>query len=212
MNERVGPAGIASERGRSSPDDASILSAVGRGDVRVFDVLVDRHKDALFAYLRYRIGGDAHEAEDLLQEVFLRVFRSARRGEFAGRSAVKTWLFAVANNCITDHLRARRRRSRVESAPGPSREWCGAGEGRIVAETPLDAAIEAESRQRVVWLLAQLPEPQREVVAMKVMGGLTFAEIAEATGCPVPTIKSRMRYGLSKIQRILTRKKEAGHA
>src|SRR4051794_270796 len=111
------PAEAAADAGELS--DAEVLRRIADGDPTPFDFLVDRYKHRLFSHIRRRIN-DPHRAEDLTQEVFLRLFRAARgRGYSPVQASVVTWLFTIANNCVIDHLRAESRRP---AAPGPSTE------------------------------------------------------------------------------------------
>jgi RNA polymerase sigma-70 factor (ECF subfamily) len=172
--------------------DAAALERIARGDLGAFDVLVDRYKHRLFRHIRRRIA-DPHKVEDLTQEVFLRLFRAARGGAYAaGRSRVVTWLFTIAGNVVTDHLRAEGVRASVRLA----RE-------EIESEDPHDAAAAREGESRVRRLLLEIPEAQRAVVELHVLDGLTFADVAELVGAPVPTVKSRLVYALRKLKRNL---------
>jgi RNA polymerase sigma-70 factor (ECF subfamily) len=197
------------DRPSSSIEDAAILAEVARSDFRRFDVLVDRYKVRLTAYLGHRVP-DRHHAEDLAQEAFLRMFRAARMGGYSGRAAVfSTWLFTIADNCATDYLRASGRQplaleSDMAADPGDAR--AGAIDRFPSADIdPADAAAHRESQGRADALLASLPEEQRRVVALKILGGLTLSEVAAVVGCPVGTVKSRLLYGLRKIEALVTR-------
>ena len=188
----------------ASTEDTAILAAVHARQHQAFDRLVEHHKTPLLGYIVCRVG-DAHAAEDLLQESFLRVFRAALRGTFNGRSSVKTWLFAIANNCITDYRRANARRRVV---PIGDLNAAPAENGRPSSDPgPAEAALIAEEHRRLHHILEQLPAEQREVVELKTFGGLTFREIAEVAGCPVATVKSRMRYALGRIKELLEQEK-----
>jgi RNA polymerase sigma-70 factor, ECF subfamily len=186
-------------------EDAEILAEIARGDMRRFAALVDRYKKRLASYVGHRVA-DRHHVEDLVQEAFWRMFRSARIGGYDGRAAVSTWLFTIADNCVTDHLRAAGRRpaSLETDAPrsdrdrAPSFDRCPSRE-----PDPSDAAQRSESQCRADALLSRLPEPQRRVVALKVLGELTLQEIADVVGCPLGTVKSRLLYGLRKIEQAL---------
>ena len=166
--------------------DAETLREVAAGDLRGFDAFVSRHKDRLLRHIRRRIR-DAHRAEDLTQEVFLRLFRAARANAYNGDARVTTWLFAIAGNCVTDHLRTCGRRERATLEP-PA--------GRPV----YDPTASLESRDTVERCLGELPPEQRTVVELKVLDGLTFAEIGELLGCPISTVKSRLVYALQKLR------------
>jgi RNA polymerase sigma-70 factor (ECF subfamily) len=193
-----------------SIEDAEILAEIAQGDCGRFDVLVDRYKVRLTSYLAHRVP-DRHRAEDLAQEAFLRMFRSARTGGYSGRAAVCTWLFTIADNCATDCLRASgRQRLALESDMAVERSDGRSGVlDRFVSADldPADAAAYRESQDRADALLASLPEEQRRVVALKILGGLTLAEVAEVVGCPVGTVKSRLLYGLRKIEAFLAHKR-----
>lgn len=189
--------------------DADLLLAVKRGDRARFRGLVDRYKQRLFAYIVYRLG-DPDTAEDLTQDVFLQVFRAAIGNGFNQRCSIKTWLFTIANNRITDQLRAHGRRRRVVSGEPDGSDK--ATQPRPVAAAddadPLRILLKREAVQRVNAVLRMLPAEQCEAITLRIHGGLRFAEIAEVVGCPVATAKSRMRYGLIKIHDILMAEEE----
>ena len=170
--------------------DAAALGRIARGDFGAFDELVDRYKHRLFSHVRRRVA-DPHKAEDLTQEIFLRLFRAARGGSYAsGRARVVTWLYTIAGNVVTDHLRAEGVRASVRQA----RE-------EIEPSDPHDVAAAREGESRVRRLLLELPEAQRTVVELHVLDGLSFTDVAELVGAPVPTVKSRLVYALRKLKR-----------
>jgi RNA polymerase sigma-70 factor (ECF subfamily) len=172
-----------------SDADAQTLRRIAAGDMGGFGELVGRHKDRLFRHIRRRVR-DSHRAEDLTQESFLRLFRAARAGSYKGEARVVTWLFAIAGNCVTDHLRAAARRGRTIDD--------------LTSRRPVaEPSAELESREvsdRVARHLDELPAEQRAVVELKILDGLTFAEIAELIGCPLSTVKSRLVYALQKLK------------
>ena len=94
-----------SDQPPASVEDAEILAEIARGGLGRFDILVNRYKVRLTSYIGHRVP-DRHHAEDLAQEAFLRLFRAARTGGYSGHASVSTWLFTIADNCATDHLRA----------------------------------------------------------------------------------------------------------
>jgi RNA polymerase sigma-70 factor (ECF subfamily) len=185
-------------------EDVEILAEIVQGDLGRFDVLVNRYKVRLTSYLGHRVA-DRHHIEDLVQEAFLRLFRAARNGGYSGQARVSTWLFTIADNCATDYLRASgRQRLTLESDTAARRND---DESRSRLDRccspdldPAEAAASRESQSRAEALLDCLPEEQRRVVALKVLGDLTLAEIAVVVGCPVGTAKSRLLYGLRKIE------------
>ena len=189
-------------------DDRAVLQRVFEGDLDAFELLVDRYGTRLFGYLCSRIRDD-QVAEDLTQETFLRAFWAARRGVFDSDSrCCKAWIFKIASNCLKDYLRGRIHRPTpvqlgTDSHAGDERADLAK---RVVADTPdpADAAMEDERRQGLYRLLDRIPEDQAEAVRLKVLGDLTFAEIAAKLDCPVATVKSRLRYGLAKLHELMT--------
>ncbi len=171
--------------------DERLMLRFQAGDVRAFEELVRRHRTPVFSFL-LRLGGDRGRAEDLCQETFLRVVRGAAAWE--ERAPFRTWLFTLARNLAFDDARRRAFR-RTEPLDDPAR----------AAEPSDDPGPEAAAegallRPRLEAALAALPEEQREVFLLREYAGLRFHEIAEVTGTPENTVKSRMRYALEALR------------
>jgi len=169
-----------------------------RGDASAFEVLVRRHRGAVHGFLA-RCLGDRGRAEDLAQEVWLRVIAAAPRWEAKAR--FRTWLFSVARNLAVDDSRRRAFRG----TPVPLEAAGAPGEAGPAAEDPPpDAAAEGSLlRPRLQAAIASLPPEQREVFLLREYADVPFAEIASITGSPEPTVKSRMRYALEQLRRRL---------
>ena len=149
--------------------------------------IVARHQDRLFRFAYFRTGSRP-EAEDIVQEVLLKLFRSGTVLD-AVENVESYLLRAIANRCC-DYHRRKRPTVPLEKA------------GRITA--PDDEPLERE-RERIDALLENLPPEQAEVIRMKSSDGLTFARIAAVTGTPEATVKSRFRYGLEKLRTFINR-------
>lgn len=173
------------------------------GDVGAFEVLLRRHRAALHAFL-YRFTGDAARAEDLAQETWLRIVAAAPRWE--RRARFKTWVYSVARNLAVDEARrtAHRSTDSLDATPDGSAPLAD----RIAGDDPGPdrAAESALLRPKLEAALAALPVEQREVFVLREYSGVPFAEIAEITGAPVPTVKSRMRYALEALRAELSRR------
>ncbi len=171
--------------------DERLMVRFQKGEVRAFEELVRRHRTPVFSFL-LRLTGDRGRAEDLCQETFLRVVRGAAGWE--PRAAFRTWVFSMARNLAVDEARRQAFR-RTEPLDDPAR----AGEP---SEDPgPDRAAEgALLRPKLEAALAALPEEQREVFLLREHAGLRFSEIAEVTGVPENTVKSRMRYALEALR------------
>jgi RNA polymerase sigma-70 factor (ECF subfamily) len=179
--------------------DEALVARYRKGDVAAFEVLLDRHRRGVFRYLARFVGDDAR-AEDLAQDCWMRFIDAAPRWNPDGR--FKLWIYAVARNLATDEARraAHRAHSSLDSPVRgrPVSEFVASG-----ARAPEDAALDGEIRPRLLRAIGELPEEQREVFLLREFEGISFAEIAEVTGAPVPTVKSRMRYALEALRRAL---------
>jgi RNA polymerase sigma-70 factor, ECF subfamily len=182
--------------------DEALMARYQKGDVAAFAELVSRHERRLWNFVR-RFVTDAATAEDLLQEVFMRVVKSA--AEWQPSAKLSTWLLTIARNLCTDHARrcAIRRAESLDQAPGGARDDSGPHRIDRLAASGGDAeraALDHEIAIRVDAAVSQLPVEQREVFLMREVMDMSFAEIALATGANEPTVKSRMRYALERLR------------
>ena len=152
--------------------------------------LVERYRRPLFGFLR-RWCGDAHLAEDLFQETFMKLVRSRHR--FDPTRRFKPYLFSVALNAAHD-ARATRR---VPVVPLEGDALAGDGPG------PVTSATDRERSARVRAAIAALPEKERLVVELRMYEGFTFREVAAATDVDLSTAKSRMVYALRRLRPVL---------
>jgi RNA polymerase sigma-70 factor (ECF subfamily) len=173
--------------------DVLLLKAIAARDEAALAQLYDRYDRILFGLLM-RILNNREEAEDVLQEVFLQVWRKAEDfDETRGRPF--TWLVTLARSRGIDRLRALASRERVAEA--------GA---REVSEEISDAATDAlksEQRGLVSDALAKLPDEQKRTIMLAYFDGLTQTEIATRLGAPLGTVKTRMRTGMIRLRELL---------
>jgi RNA polymerase sigma factor (sigma-70 family) len=164
-----------------------------------YERLVEAFQDRLVRYAFRRLG-NLHDAEDVAQEVLVRAYDS--REDRRRVLCVRAYLYRMASNCCTDHLRMRGRRDsstkEMEVMQLPSHQPDG-----------LQEATAAEELRRIEALLRRIPARHAEVVRLRVLDELHLNEIAEVIGRPLPTVKSRLRYGLEKLRKIVVREKEA---
>ena len=180
--------------------DEDLMSQFQAGTVEAFDILVSRYKDSLTNYI-YRFLGDMKECEDLLQETFLRVYRN--RHSYRRIAKFSTWLYTIAGNLARSEYRKRKRRRlySLQSVNRDDEEY----ELEIPDETfSPDTHTESTIQDRHIQeALGQIPEEFREVVVLRDVQQLAYEEIAEITGLPMGTVKSRINRGRTKLQGLL---------
>ncbi len=190
----IGP-DSASQVDCSGLPDQQLVARLAMRDVGAFEALYDRYGTLIYSMAR-RVVGDAQLAEDIAQEVFLRVWRQPERYVVEKGSFV-TWLLSVTRNRAVDWLRTRKRRFRHETA-SPEQQ-----ERELPADNAADPALSAEladQRCAVLAALATLSPQQRQVIDLAYFGGLTQREVADRLGQPLGTVKTRVRLGMQKLR------------
>jgi RNA polymerase sigma-70 factor (ECF subfamily) len=181
--------------------DDRLVTRVAQGDSAALEALYDRYAPTVLG-ISLKVLGDQALAEDVLQETFWRVWKSAATYQ-SQRGAVTSWLFRIARNLAIDLYRRRNVRPQALDAE--------AGSEPILEELPdpnMDVAEQAQSilrNQQVRSVLASLPRVQRQVIEMAYFYGMTRQEIAEATGEALGTIHTRARLALQKLREELDR-------
>ncbi len=179
--------------------DEALVLRYRRGDVAAFEALLDRHRGGLHRFL-VRLVGDRARAEDLGQECWLRVIAAVPR--WKERARFRTWLYAIARNLAADEARRARHRQHASlDAPVAGRPLAEAV--AAPGSAPDAQADDALLRPALERAIAALPPEQREVFLLREYEGVPFADIAEITAAPLPTVKSRMRYALEALRRAL---------
>ena len=183
--------------------DEALMLQLQTGDLRSFDTLVKRWEKPLLNYC-YRMVNDTALAEDLRQEVFLRIYRSAKR--YRATAQFSTWMYRIATNLCLDTLAKQQRRKETPIAAYLESESEGFDDRLIDPSDAPDAAmVKKETESRVRSVLARLPEDQRVVVTLRHYNGMKFREIAEILECPISTIKSRMAAGMTRLSQMLSK-------
>ncbi|OYT75562.1 MAG: RNA polymerase subunit sigma-24 [Armatimonadetes bacterium JP3_11] len=207
---RVYPIGMVSDMvssiGRHIEVDALSAEAVlieraQARDEAAFEQIMNLYADRLYNYI-VRLVGNPTDAEDLLQEVFLRAYQGLPN--FDGRASLSTWLYRIATNLCIDHQRKRARRVQtvsyhdVEDEDGEPSEW-------ELPDTqtpdPLDAALTRELQQVVEQAISTLSPKLRTVLLLYDVENLSYEEIARVLKVPIGTVKSRLNHARGQIQK-----------
>ncbi len=171
--------------------DPSLAARLRQRDPQAFRQLYDRVSGRAFG-LAYRILGDGAAAEDVVQEAFISLWKQADRID-PDRGLVESLLMTVVHRRSIDHLRAARRREPVNELPVEDPiDWRAA--------EMLDQVGETLTHESVRDAMLKLPVEQREAIELAYFEGLTHSEIADSTGAPVGTVKSRLRLGINRLR------------
>lgn len=180
-------------------DDEELMERLHFRDLQAFRALYQRYGNLVYS-ASLRVVRDTQIAEDMVQEIFLRIWRKpdayvAQRGRFV------TWLTSVTRNRAVDEVRSRSRRYRHETASPEEQER------EFAAPDSNDPALTAElsdQRRLILAAMSGIPSEQREVIELAYFGGLTQQEIAERLSQPLGTVKTRIRLGMQKLRSALT--------
>ncbi|MFO1349747.1 MAG: RNA polymerase sigma factor [Gammaproteobacteria bacterium] len=181
---------------RADDTDETLMLRYRDGDARAFEALYTRHKGPLFRYL-LRQCGNTTNAEELFQDIWFKLVR-ARNG-YSVKAKFTTYLYHMAHNRLIDHYRAQARGLPLSYSDDPDDDVL---DGIPAAHHDQPDQREDRRRQveRLLALLGMLPEAQREAFLLREEAGLSLEEIAQATGVPPETAKSRLRYALAKLR------------
>jgi RNA polymerase sigma factor, sigma-70 family len=178
--------------------DDPLLAQIASGDVSAFERLYDRYSGTLYALL-LRILGNPDDAQEVLQEAFVKAWTAARQYD-PSRGNEVSWLISIARSRGIDRLRAKNTRSIREDQAG--RE-ISTQSGFVVKNTGADRAIRTEEGQAVRDALQEIPEAQRRALELAYFEGLSQSEIADRLQEPLGTIKTRMQLGMKKLRELL---------
>lgn len=180
--------------------DSALLARMSGGDEGALAALYDRWSDRVHSLAMHMLR-DARDAEDIVEETFWQAWRGAARYD-ASRGNVGTWLLTICRSRTLDRLRSRKRRPEdltLDEAPATAAPQPDA----------MDAMVTMETGRIVRAALAELPIEQRQTIELAYFRGLSQSEIAEKTGQPLGTIKTRVRLAMAKLRERLVSLQEA---
>jgi RNA polymerase sigma-70 factor (ECF subfamily) len=177
--------------------DDELMAGLNAGRMVALEQLYDRYSSLVFS-VSLRVLYDWQLAEDVTQEVFLRLWQRPHSYD-STRGRLLSWLMSVTRNRAIDERRRLSRRHRNEDEDEPNLELRDVDAGG----DPVLGATLAETRRIVLAAMQVLPAPQRQVVELAYFGGLTQTEIAERTGVPLGTVKTRVRLAMRKLREAL---------
>jgi RNA polymerase sigma factor (sigma-70 family) len=184
--------------------DNELINLFVAGNVNALEVLVLRHKDKLYTSILFLVK-DKYLAEDIFQDVFIRIIDTMRSGRYTEEGKFLPWAMRIAHNLCVDHFRKVKRTPTIRT-----------GENHDIFEvlnftedSAEDKMMKKQSHNRVKDMLDQLPEDQREVIILRHYADMSFKEIASVTNCSINTALGRMRYGLINLRKMMVQKQIA---
>jgi len=180
-------------------DDSALVKLYQSGNEAALEVLVQRYKTRLFSYIVVRIG-ERELAEDVIQDCFIKVIQTLRKGNYNEEGKFLPWVMRIAHNLIIDHFRRAKRMPKAETSYDDFDLFDVLDSGDRNAEQEV---IRQQKIRMVRDLIAQLPEEQREVLIMRQYADMSFKEIAERTGVSINTALGRMRYALINLRKMM---------
>jgi RNA polymerase sigma factor (sigma-70 family) len=188
----------------SKKTDHELIQLFTEGSSDALEALVLRHKEKLYTSILFLVK-DKYLAEDIFQDVFIRIIDTMRGGRYTEEGKFLPWAMRIAHNLCVDHFRKVKRTPTIRNSENNDifdvikfSDEC--------AETKM---TRQQSHERVRVMLDQLPEDQREVIVLRHFADLSFKEIAAMTNCSINTALGRMRYGLINLRKMMVQKQIA---
>lgn len=169
--------------------DSALVERVQQGDKRAFDLLVRKYQHKVIGLVSRYVKNQS-ESEDIAQEAFIRAWRAI--GSFRGESAFYTWLYKIAVNTAKNHLVAMGRRPPADDIAIEDAVFVPGADRMQESATPERELMRQEIEQTVFSTVQSLPEELRTAITLREVDGLSYEEIAEAMGCPIGTVRSRI--------------------
>jgi RNA polymerase sigma factor (sigma-70 family) len=188
----------------STLTDQQLVHQYVEGNSEALSTLVTRYKDKIYTSI-YLLVKDKYLAEDLFQDVFIRIIDTLNGGRYTEEGKFLPWALRIAHNMCVDHFRKVKRSPSIKTS-----------DDRDIFEvlnfnepSPEQKMMQSQSHDRVRKMIDMLPEDQREVIILRHYADLSFKEIAELTKCSINTALGRMRYGLINMRKMMTEKQIA---
>src|SRR5215211_5295669 len=184
--------------------DHELIQNFQEGNLHALETLILRHKDKLYTSILFLVK-DKYLAEDIFQDVFIRIIDTMRSGRYTEEGKFLPWAMRIAHNLCVDHFRKVKRTPTIKTSDDRD-----IFEVINFSEPGADHRLmQGQSHDRVRKMLDLLPADQREVIIMRHYADLSFKEIAALTNCSINTALGRMRYGLINLRKMMTEKKIA---
>jgi RNA polymerase sigma-70 factor (ECF subfamily) len=184
--------------------DTQLISAFQDGNANALEVLINRYKDKIFSSILFLVK-DKYLAEDLFQDVFIKVIDTLRNNRYTEEGKFLPWALRISHNLCVDHFRKVKRSPAIKTSD--DRDIFEVI--NVTEDSPETKVMLGQSHDRVRKMLDMLPEEQREVIVLRHFADMSFKDIAQITNCSINTALGRMRYGLINLRKVMLEKQIA---
>jgi RNA polymerase sigma-70 factor (ECF subfamily) len=185
----------APEQSTSDEDDVRLMRLIANGDTAALEELIERHQGLVLGTVARMLGSNS-DVEDIGQQVFVRVWRSAAR--YVPRAKFTTWLLKITRNLVFNEMRRMKRHSQVSIQPEPGAEEIAIKDATVQA--PDAALLEQELQEAIEKAITELPETQRMAVVLRRYEDLSYDDIAQVLDLSVPAVKSLLFRARSELR------------
>lgn len=178
--------------------DAALINAYKKGNLQAFEIILSKYKDPIYQTI-YMLVRDIALAEDLFQEVFIKIIQTIRKGNYTEEGKFLPWASRIARNLCMDYFRKQKATAlkTMDVASPAAKNYA------YQDLNTLQLLEQMQSAEIVHALIEQLPNEQKQVIQMRFYEDLSFKEIAEQTGCSINTALGRMRYALINLRKLI---------
>ena len=181
-----------------------MITLFNDGEAYAMEILVNRHKDRIFTSI-YLLVKDKYLAEDIFQDLFIKIIETFRAGKYKEKNKFVPWAMRIGHNLCLDHFRKLKNKPVIRTSEGTD-IFDALNFDEPNAE---DKIMKLQSSERIMKLVTQLPEDQREIIILRHFADLKFREISKILDCSVNTALGRMRYALLNLRRLIEEKQIA---
>ena len=182
-------------------NDEQLIQLYLNGDERAFEELLNRHQQKIYTSI-YLFVKDQNQAEDIFQEVFIKIIDTLRKGKYNHEGKFGQWAMRISYNLCVDYFRRSKRRPQVQ----PTDEFDIFEVLRLADDNAEQRIMRSQTHEKVRKLVDMLPPEQREVVILRHYADMSFKEIAKLTRVSINTALGRMRYALINIRKMMEEK------
>ena len=184
--------------------DQQLIQLFVDGDHYAFEALINRHKDRIFTSI-YLLVKDKYLAEDIFQDLFIKIIETLRSGKYKDENKFLYWAMRISHNLCVDHFRKIKGKPVIKTNDGHDIF----NVFHFADSNAEDNLMKTQTKERVMKLVCQLPDDQREIIILRHFADLKFKEISKILNCSVNTVLGRMRYALLNLRKIIEEKQIA---